>query len=162
MVIPSHRLRELLSGLLHDHLRMVPLRDQGGKLLEEIPIAHAYGLAVQGSVEGVHTQTGRLKYIRQIPASLAEEQRKAAAQDDPASHSSGKSTAFAVPNIGVFREALGHPDPQAGQPHSLADAPTTSYCYSFALLRGNRLNQHASFRGARVTVPPVLSPIIAS
>ena len=57
-------------------------------------------MAYRGEVEGIATPAGRIKYLRELPPEERPIEIKAESIDD------GKSTAFAITNLGVFRQPV--------------------------------------------------------
>ena len=57
-------------------------------------------MAYRGEVEGIATPAGRIKYLRELPP----EERPVIPESEKVDD--GKSTAFAVTNLGVFRQPV--------------------------------------------------------
>jgi hypothetical protein len=99
MTTPPFLLIRTLQNFPHN--RLIDLRDHDRR--ETISVSHAISLAIRGTVEGVGSRGGKIRYVRMLdhPA-IAPESRN---RQEPECHNS-RSTAIARTNLGVYREPL--------------------------------------------------------
>ena len=98
MRIPA---KTVLSLLAPD--RSVVVRDATyGCVNSAMPYTEAVALAIRGEVEGITTPSGKIRYLRLLPASERVPVFAEAAHVDPKS----RSTAVAQTNMGVYRQQV--------------------------------------------------------
>lgn len=114
------------------------LRTSSGMLRGSIGAMDAFCLAVQGKIEAVVSNGGKLRYFRELPddvaAAIALELRGG---DDDIDE--GTSTAFARTNQGTFRERLrevGVDQDGAGFRRVAEEGGVSGFCYTHCALRG--------------------------
>lgn len=113
------------------------LRTVAGELRGNITATDAFCLAVQGKIEALVTDAGKLRYFRELPddvaAAIALELRGGDDIDE------GTSTAFARTNQGTFREKLrevGVDQDGAGFRRVAEEGGVSGFCYTHCALRG--------------------------
>lgn len=101
MTTPPQKLIDRLQALPFMEAVM-EVRNADGTSDEVVTVAHAIGMAMQGLIEGVGPPSGRISYLRRLLKSAQPEMMEASELEQD----TGRSTAFASTNMGVFREPV--------------------------------------------------------